>query len=122
MHMCPNCGVDLNRFNGLTFGNLTISETSEIYLDGQLVQMTTTYRMIVEALVKAEGRPLSRDTLLAILGNEDHEDRTIDVYIRRIRQAFLMQLGYFDQIVVERHVGYRWRKRETPTMKLVAVA
>src|SRR5207249_1069951 len=60
----------------------------EVIRDGQgLVLSAVEFRLLV-ALVEAEGRVLSRDALLdALYGAAEGEplDRTIDVYIRRLR-------------------------------------
>ncbi|HET7702074.1 MAG TPA: response regulator transcription factor [Candidatus Limnocylindrales bacterium] len=60
----------------------------EVTVDGAMVQLTHVEFRLLQTLLEADGRVLSRDQLLdAVWGAEQSEilDRTIDVHIRRLR-------------------------------------
>ena len=60
----------------------------EVTVDGSIVQLTHVEFRLLQTLLEADGRVLSRDQLLdAVYGADQSEvlDRTIDVHIRRLR-------------------------------------
>jgi DNA-binding response OmpR family regulator len=60
----------------------------EVAVDGSPVQLTHVEFRILQALLEADGRVLSRDQLLDAVWGEDQAevlDRTVDVHIRRLR-------------------------------------
>lgn len=118
MHNCPNCGIALRKYEDFHFGNVSIDHRSEIVLDGQEVPIAPQPRMVAEALIRAEGRTLTRSVLLEIAGVEDRigggegvDIRTIDVYVKRARWAFKAIDPNFGQIKMMRGLGYRWEKK-----------
>ena len=122
MHNCPNCGIALSRFEAFTHGNVTISESSEIVFRGQRVPLAPAIKLITEALIRANGRPMSRDALMNVIGG-DIMERSIDVYVRRARLSFQKIDPRFAQIICVRGLrGYRWEKKELeqPNLRLVA--
>jgi DNA-binding response OmpR family regulator len=122
VHNCPNCGIALRKFEDFTFGNVTVSRTGEIVLDGEPLAVMPTVRMILDALIRAEGRVLSRSVLIDILDVDARGEngiRAIDVYVKRARRALEVILPDFDQIATVRGIGYRWDRRE-PTELLMA--
>lgn len=116
MHNCPNCGIALRKYEDFHFGNVSIDKRSEIVFKGREVPISPQSRMVAEALIRAEGRVLTRSVLLDITGVDGGEDgadiRTIDVYVKRARNAFKEIDPNFDQIIAMRGLGYRWEKRE----------
>jgi DNA-binding response OmpR family regulator len=100
--MCPNCGIALSKFEAFEFGNV------EIYFKGKAVVLTPVQRMITEALIRAKGRPMERYTLLEVVGSSNDSERSIDVYVRRIRRAFQEIDPSFNQLATVRQFGYRW--------------
>ncbi len=120
MQCCPNCGIALKRFEAMTFGNVTISETGDIIFGGKVVDLTTTLRMVVEALIRAGGRPMTRPVLLNIIGSEEANDRTIDTYLVRARRAFQSIDPSFDQMPSVRQVGYRWAYQPPVSLAIAA--
>ncbi len=63
-------------------------ERHEVTVDGRPVMLTHVEFRILQTLLDADGRVLSRDQLLdAVWGAEQAEvlDRTVDVHIRRLR-------------------------------------
>jgi two-component system, OmpR family, alkaline phosphatase synthesis response regulator PhoP len=63
-------------------------ERHEVTIDGRAVQLTHVEFRLLQTLLEADGRVLSRDQLLdAVWGAEQSEvlDRTVDVHIRRLR-------------------------------------
>jgi len=82
----------------------------EVIRDGQgLVLSAIEFRLLV-ALVEAEGRVLSRDALLdALYGAAEGEplDRTIDVYVRRLRERLGDSSTRPRYVATVRGIGYR---------------
>lgn len=112
MHVCPNCGCNLDRFEPVTFGNVAIDERGEIVFEGQPLALRRGQHEIVEALVRAKGRCLSRGLLASRLESEI-EDQTIVKYVERTRVAFRAVDPRFDQIEALRGFGaYRWAFRQ----------
>ena len=108
---CPNCGCLLRAFEPVGFGNVRVEGLSEIVYQGRAVALARTQHSIVEALVRARGRYLSRELLVGVLGGEIY-DQAICQYIKRARAAFLAIDPRFDQIECLRGFGaYRWRYR-----------
>lgn len=124
--MCPNCGIALSRYQGVEYGNITITPICEVKLENRIVNLTTNQRIMVDSMIRAEGRPLSRDTLLMVLDKEDMESRTVDIMIVRIRNQFKEAFPAFNQIRCVRQVGYQWVKQplgylnRTVELRLVA--
>ena len=59
----------------------------QAYLDGQSVELTPTEFRLLYALALEQGRVLTRDELLQKLWGrrQTHRDRTVDVFVRRLR-------------------------------------
>lgn len=85
-------------------------ERHEVVRDGKrLVLSTVEFRLLV-ALVEANGRVLSREALLdALYGVAEGElvDRTIDVYIRRLRERLGDASEQPRYVATVRGIGYR---------------
>jgi DNA-binding response OmpR family regulator len=82
----------------------------EVVRDGQSVVLSTIEFRLLVALVEAEGRVLSRDALLdALYGSADGEplDRTIDVYVRRLRDRLGDSPVRPRYVATVRGIGYR---------------
>lgn len=64
------------------------SESKQIYLNDQLVDLTSAEYALMEVFIKHSGQVLSREQLLDLAYGHDYEgfDRNIDSYIKRIRQ------------------------------------
>ena len=81
------------------------TERFSVSVDGQKVDFTASEFKLLLVLIKANGRPLSREALLSRIGQENTQSgsRTIDTHIRRVR----VKLGrYGDRIKTERGHGY----------------
>jgi two-component system response regulator CpxR len=64
------------------------SETREVWKNGIPIELTLSEFDIFEALIKSEGRPVSRDDLAAVLYSRDAMplERAIDVHISNLRK------------------------------------
>jgi DNA-binding response OmpR family regulator len=74
----------LIQLNGLVLD----PDRHEVSVDGRPLQLTHVEFRLLETLLEADGRVLSRDQLLDAVWGEDHSevlDRTIDVHVRRLR-------------------------------------
>lgn len=111
MHVCPNCGCDLDPLGPMQFGNIAITERQEIFFQGAALALSRCQYRVVESLVRARGRSLTRGILAERVGG-DVDDRTIVKYIERVRQSFRAVEPTFDQIVAVHGFGaYRWDER-----------
>ena len=111
MNLCPCCGCDLAPFQPIEFGNIAITDREEIVYEGQVVPLTRCQHNIVDALVRARGRGLTRGILAARVGN-DVNDATIAKYVERVRHSFRAIDPSFDQVEALRGFGaYRWAPR-----------
>ncbi|WP_086436851.1 hypothetical protein [Altererythrobacter xiamenensis] len=108
IHICPNCGCRLTQFNHFAFGNVEVDQSGFIIFEGRPIELPRTQHLIVDALVKAQGRALTRSILVEILGN-DIIDRTVAKYVERIRSSFRDVRSDFDQVEALRgFAAYRW--------------
>jgi DNA-binding response OmpR family regulator len=77
------------RTGPLTHNGLVLDpERHEVTVDGRAVLLTHVVFRILQTLLEADGRVLSRDQLLdAVWGEDGAEvlDRTVDVHVRRLR-------------------------------------
>ena len=112
--------VDLNRADAagdapavatvLTRGRLSIdSERHQLRWNGDIVALTVTELMIVEALAQRAGVVKNRNQLLDVAYQDDVyvDDRTIDSHIKRIRRKFRAVDPAFDAIETLYGAGYR---------------
>jgi DNA-binding response OmpR family regulator len=123
MQCCPNCGTNLKRFEAQTFGNVTINEAGQIIYAGQVVNVSPSGKMLAEALIRASGRPMTREALANVIdweGDIYAAGNYLTVLIGRIRKAFSAIDSKFDQLKVERDYGYRWEPRSA--VELAALA
>jgi len=81
----------------------------EAYVDGQNVHLTPTEFRLLYQLALSQGRVSTRDELLqAIWGRrETHRDRTVDVFIRRLRDKIDRVASSHTFIQTRYGVGYR---------------
>lgn len=108
---CPNCGCNLSQFENLTYGNITIERRGELRFEGRRLRLPKSQYLIVEALVEAKGRGLTRSLLATILGG-DIFDQSISKYIERVRNSFCQVKPDFDQVTAIRGFSaYRWEFR-----------
>ncbi len=95
----------------LRHGDLTIDpDRHEVRRGDQVVDLTRVEFRLLEAILAADGRVLSRDQLLdAVYGHEAAEilDRTIDVHIRRLRDKLDDDPEAPRYVQTVRGVGYR---------------
>lgn len=92
-------------------GDLTIDPARhEVRRGGAAIDLTRVEIKLLEAILAADGRVLSRDQLLdAVYGHEAAEilDRTIDVHIRRLRDKLDDDPDAPRYVQTVRGVGYR---------------
>src|SRR5436309_2839844 len=85
-------------------------ERHEVLRRGERLALSALEFRLLVALVEAEGRVLSRDALLdALYGAADGEavDRTIDVYVRRLRERLGDAPDRPRYVATVRGIGYR---------------
>jgi len=95
----------------LRLGDLEIDrERHEVRRAGEALSLTAAELRLLIALVEAQGRVLTRDALLdALYGNDTTEtvDRTVDVYIGRLRDKLGDRSGRPRYVATVRGTGYR---------------
>lgn len=95
----------------LVFRDLVVDlDRQEVRRDGTIIALTGAEFKLLAALVRAEGRILSREALLDALYGEaeaDVLDRTVDVYIRRLRDKLGDDPDRPRYIATVRGAGYR---------------
>lgn len=82
----------------------------QVTRDGRLLPLTTAEFRLLAALIEADGRVLTRESLLdALYGNNYVEvlDRTVDVHIRRLREKLGDDADVPRYIATVRGAGYR---------------
>ena len=82
----------------------------EVTIAGSMVQLTHVEFRLLQALLEADGRVLSRDQLLdAVWGAEQSEvlDRTVDVHVRRLRDKLGDDPDAPRWVATVRGAGYR---------------
>jgi len=85
-------------------------ERHEVSIDGAPVQLTHVEFRLLQALLEADGRVLTRDQLLdSVWGAEQSEvlDRTVDVHIRRLRDKLGDDPDDPRWVATVRGAGYR---------------
>ena len=80
--------------------------------DGQLVRLTVTEFLLLQALAQRPGFVKSRDNLMDAAYDDQVyvDDRTIDSHIKRMRKKFRQVDPEFDAIETLYGVGYRYRE------------
>lgn len=107
--VCPNCGFDLERVRPMVSGDLEM-EAHEIRWKGRRVPLRLSGRMIVSAVVRADGVPISRNALIEALGCEDANDpfNVVAVQLCHARHAFQNIDPSFVALRTVRDIGVRW--------------
>lgn len=119
-HHCPHCGFQLGQHAPITFGNVTIRPPGKVLLDSRDVELGPSQFLVVDALIRARGKGVYRSTLASLI-DIDIDDRSVTVYIKRLREAFRRLDPTFNQIQCLKGFGaYRWV--EAPRSPLQAVA
>ena len=95
---------------GRTAGALHVDEARHaVTVDGQSVELTAKEFALLAALMRADGRVLSRDQLLETVWGyanaAEVESRTVDVHVRRLRAKLGAEAR---RIVTVKAVGYRF--------------
>jgi DNA-binding response OmpR family regulator len=82
----------------------------EAYVDGDPVQLTPTEFRLLYALAVERGRVLSRDELLQrVWGRRElHRDRTVDVFVRKLRDKIDRRAPHHAFIHTRYGVGYKF--------------
>ena len=100
----------------IVHGDLTLDrDRHEVTRDGQPVALTHVEFRLLEAILVADGRVLSRDQLLDAVYGADQDailDRTIDVHIRRLRDKLDDDPEAPRYVATVRGAGYRAARLE----------
>lgn len=108
---CPCCGCKLAGFEELAYGNIVLRDLDWVIFEGEKIPLPRSQFQIVDALVRARGRGISRSTLAMIIG-ADIFDNSVTQHVVRARKSFRSVIPDFNQLQVIRGFGaYRWTFR-----------
>lgn len=85
----------------------------QAYVDGASAELTPTEFRLLYALAREEGKVLTRDELLQrVWGRRaTHRDRTVDVFVRKLREKIDRRASAHDFIHTRYGVGYKVEAR-----------
>jgi DNA-binding response OmpR family regulator len=95
----------------LSFKNLLLDlETRKFFKDSKQIELTPTEFSILKVFMKSSGKALSRDELLNSVWGENYfgDLKTVDVYIRRLREKIEDNPSEPRFIETVWGIGYRW--------------
>ena len=94
----------------MTYGDLAIDRWAhDVRVDARPVSVTRTEFALLDALILAEGRTLTREQLIGRVFGPDYDgtDRTVDTHLTNLRRKPDPQQA--QRFIVTVHgVGYRW--------------
>ena len=99
----PNFGIDQLAYGGIVLDLIA----HKVFRDGKSIHLGPTEYRLLQVLIAHPTRVFSREQLLDQVWGRDIyvEERTVDVYIRRLREA-LNEFGGYDLIRTVRRGGY----------------
>ena len=107
----------VHRTDVVRIRDLEIDTTSrQVFRDGAEVSLTPREWSLLEALVRSENRPLSRETILSRVWDDEGRtgSNTVDVYINQLRRKIDGDTD--DKLIHTVHgVGYVLRRRQNQT-------
>lgn len=108
INRCPHCGISSIEDQPISFGNVTLQDKGVLVFEGAEITLPRVQHQIVQALVVAKGRALTRAHLADWLDGEIF-DQSIAVYVARVRSTFRQIDPGFDQILsVRGFAAYKW--------------
>ena len=102
-------GTGQSTGDSITTKHLRIDPNSrQVWVDGELVDLTSTEFDLLLSLAEHRGMVLSREQLLEKVWGHDYfgEIRVVDVHLGHVRQ----KLGAYHNITTVRGIGYRFEK------------
>lgn len=103
--------ISLRPVKQFTFGSMTIdSSKRDVFIGGQAVDLSTIEFQLIWSLAKRHGNVVSRDEIHHELYKCPYNgyDRTIDLYISRIRQKIGDTPGASQYLKTVRGIGYQF--------------
>ena len=109
-------GPTAERDRVLRHGGISLTPSRfEVRINNAALELTMSEFRILEAMMGAPGRVLSRDQLLDALSKSERDviDRAIDVHILNLRRKLEARIPGSQMIETVRGIGYRLRRDET---------
>lgn len=104
--MCPHCGYDLRRAESVSVGAACYGVLDGFTFDQRPISLTPSERILVESLLRANGRWVTRESLL---GRTDcADDFCLSSIVKRIRLKFDRAGTPRELIRTAYGLGYRW--------------
>lgn len=97
-----------------TDGRLSVDfDTRQVQVDGNFVKLTTLEFRLLACLIQNEGRTVSKQELFEkVWGDRFTGDGTLNVHIRKLREAIEREPGNPEYIITVWGDGYRFESRE----------
>lgn len=107
--VCPNCGFDLERVQPIERGDIKL-QSHEICWKGRRVPLRPSGRILVSAVVRADGYTVTCAALGEALGCEDtiNPDNLVAVQLCHARRAFRQIDPTFSALQTVWGTGIRW--------------
>lgn len=110
---CPCCGFDLYALRDFALGPLSVEDGCIVRWQGRTVKLNSSQRLLLLALVRADGAAVRREALADALGYEgEHPHNLVSVHVTRIAQVFRSIDPTFNAIETVWGVGLRWRTEQ----------
>lgn len=86
-----------------------------VFVRGRVVKFTRKEQQLLAAMMRSEGRILSREELYALVwGNKmKPRDRTVDVYVRKLRSR--LEEAVPESTFIHTHFGFGYRYSPEPS-------
>lgn len=110
--LCPACGHSLASLEAFRVGELFIDKGGAfVWWRSHVVPLTTSERLMVIALARADGNPIRHDILSETVGSDSENPvDVVNVFLTRARAKFRAVDPEFDNIETVRGAGVRWRQ------------
>ena len=110
---CPCCCADLIALKDFRLGPLNVVNSTFVHWNGALVPLSVRERLLLMALVRADGVPVKRHILAEATGYEgDQPENLASVLVSRINKSFRRADPAFDMIENVWGYGLRWKTGE----------
>jgi len=105
--LCPGCGLDLQADEPIWRPEIFFDPRGQVLFHGKSMNLTVTERMVLHALLKADGRAIGHEALRERIDSPETAN-VAQVMVCRLRVKFAQVDASREWIETIRGVGYRW--------------
>lgn len=105
--VCPHCGYNLVAYASVLDGSWSYEPAIGLRYEDRPVPLSPARALLVGALLRAQGRALSKNALLGAMGSEDATEESVNVQVCHIRRI-MQEAGTPCPIETIWGFGYRW--------------